>query len=703
MVDPPADATKFRKEVESLTEQLLRAFDELDLLHSVCDIFSSSTDPAQTQAAILSEAMATLEAEVGWIVSAEPHAGDSPMLRGDVPAPTVGFINEKVVQEVVRTGRHLWTDTLDQDLAGGVPNLPKAFLCVPLKAQQEVLGAICLGRSSNKVFTAGDLKVVQILCAPSANAILQQRIERAGELKRYLSPRVAETILRRGDIHLRDKRAELTMFVCELKGFAEAAEEMEPEELIQILNEYLTSMTAVIFKYEGTLDKFLFGSIFGFFGDPIAQEDHPVRAVQMAIEMQQTFAARQSEWRGAGYPGFGLGISVATGYVTVGNVGSPNRSDYTAIGKNVILAARLADLAERGQILVGQRTYGRIKDLVDARSLGTREIGKQPVRLYEVEYAGRVAAASPAAGERDSHAVLQSDRRISHYRILEKLGEGGMGQVYKAEDTKLGRTVALKVVPQGVTDDSVKRRFLREGKALSALNHPHIATIYEIDEQDSLTFIAMEYIEGKTLMDFLKSRVLTVREALDFAIPIAEALMKAHEKLIVHRDIKPSNIMVTSDGYVKVLDFGLAKLKASPMTVEETGKTGASGALTEIGTIWGTVSYMSPEQAAGLEVDHRSDIFSFAIVLYEMLAGRRPFSGGNRMAVLQAILGEQVVPLSRFNPEAGGEVERIVGKALEKDPDDRYQGVKDMLVDLKKARRTHSTSASGSARLHEQP
>jgi Tol biopolymer transport system component/predicted Ser/Thr protein kinase len=271
---------------------------------------------------------------------------------------------------------------------------------------------------------------------------------------------------------------------------------------------------------------------------------------------------------------------------------------------------------------------------------------------------------------------------VSHYRILERLGGGGMGVVYKAEDTKLGRTIALKVLPpERVADPSRKRRFIQEARAASALNHPNIITIYDIDEADGVHFIAMEYVEGKTLDRLIARHGLRLNEALKYAVQMAAALAKAHSAGIVHRDLKPANVMVTDDGLVKVLDFGLAKLtEAAPTGEAETVAT--VGPATEEGTIVGTVGYMSPEQAEGKPVDARSDIFSFGSVLYEMLTGQRAFQGETKASTIAAILREEPKPLSQVAQGLPHEVERLVKRCLRKDPAHRVQHMDDLKVAL---------------------
>jgi eukaryotic-like serine/threonine-protein kinase len=278
---------------------------------------------------------------------------------------------------------------------------------------------------------------------------------------------------------------------------------------------------------------------------------------------------------------------------------------------------------------------------------------------------------------------------IAHYRILDKLGAGGMGEVYLAEDTRLGRKVALKLLPAAFTQDAARvRRFVQEAKAASALNHPNILTIHEIGEAITTTgaahFIATEFIDGQTLRAQLTREPLSLNLALDFVVQIAAALAAAHEAGIVHRDIKPENVMLRRDGIVKVLDFGLAKLIEKPRSVVESeAPTLAKVANTDPGTVLGTASYMSPEQARGQEVDTRSDIFSLGVMLYEMIAGRAPFTGVNALDVISDILKSEPAPLSAHTTDVPAELQRLVSKALRKDREERYQHIKDLLLDLK--------------------
>jgi tetratricopeptide (TPR) repeat protein/predicted Ser/Thr protein kinase len=260
---------------------------------------------------------------------------------------------------------------------------------------------------------------------------------------------------------------------------------------------------------------------------------------------------------------------------------------------------------------------------------------------------------------------------ISHYKILEKLGEGGMGVVYKAQDIKLDRLVALKFLPPHLTSEfDEKERFIHEAKAASALNHTNITTIYEIDEFEGQMFIVMEYVEGRTLKQVIEKEALSIKKVLDIGIQICEGLTAAHEKEIVHRDIKSDNIKLTPKGQVKIMDFGLAKLKGATK-------------LTKTRSTLGTLAYMSPEQAQGEEVDSRSDIFSFGVVLYELLTGKLPFEGEHQAAIVYSIINEEPQQVVRYNNKVSAELERIVFKALAKDREERYQHADELLADLR--------------------
>ena len=267
-------------------------------------------------------------------------------------------------------------------------------------------------------------------------------------------------------------------------------------------------------------------------------------------------------------------------------------------------------------------------------------------------------------------------RTISHYEILEKLGEGGMGVVYKARDIQLQRLVALKFLPPHIAErPEEKARFIHEAQSASALNHTNVTTIYGIEESPEGMFIAMEYVEGRTLKQIIEEETLSIKKVLDIGIQMCEGMAMAHEKGVVHRDIKSDNVMVTPRGQVKIMDFGLAKLKGATK-------------ITQTGSTLGTASYMSPEQAQGEEVDQRSDIFSFGVVLYELLTGQLPFKGEHQAAIVYSVINEEPQPIVRFNNRVSAKLEDIVFKALAKEKEERYQHIDDLLADLRRERKS---------------
>ncbi|HUQ34581.1 MAG TPA: serine/threonine-protein kinase, partial [Pyrinomonadaceae bacterium] len=298
----------------------------------------------------------------------------------------------------------------------------------------------------------------------------------------------------------------------------------------------------------------------------------------------------------------------------------------------------------------------------------------------------------------DAHVLIKDEgdvsigRIIGPYRIVGRLGAGGMGEVYLAQDSRLGRLVALKVLLAFFASDRARlRRFQREARAVSALNHPNILTIHEVGEADGVHFIATEFIDGRTLRELIAERSLALEEILDIAVQVASALAAAHAAGIIHRDIKPENIMRRADGVVKILDFGIAKLAEATPSESSSEAPTIIKAQTETGVVMGTAGYMSPEQARGFPVDERTDIWSLGCVLYEMLEGRAPFAGETRMDTLVAVLEREPAPLSQFEAAAAvGRTRRlqpIIIEALSKDREKRYRTVTEMLGDLKRAAR----------------
>lgn len=292
---------------------------------------------------------------------------------------------------------------------------------------------------------------------------------------------------------------------------------------------------------------------------------------------------------------------------------------------------------------------------------------------------------------------------VSHYRILKKLGEGGMGEVYLAEDTRLGRQIALKVLPASYQYDPERRtRFLTEARAASALRSPNIAAIYDIGEHDGAMFIAMEYVDGEVLSEHISRRTMPTAEIIEITMQIADTLDEAHALGIVHRDIKSSNLMVTERGLVKMLDFGLAKVIRPESGGNEGDPTVPLGAQTAVGIVMGTVSYMSPEQALGHKIDQRSDLFSLGIVVYEMLTGRLPFDGSSTTEIIDSIIHKEPIAIARFNYDVPPELERIARKCLEKDRQRRYQRACEISANLRNLRRDggtgETTNASGTGK-----
>ena len=275
---------------------------------------------------------------------------------------------------------------------------------------------------------------------------------------------------------------------------------------------------------------------------------------------------------------------------------------------------------------------------------------------------------------------------IGHYRVLEKLGSGGMGEVYLAEDTTLDRRVALKILAPALAADQDRReRFLREAKAVAALSHPNIVTVHSVAQEGDVTFLTMELVDGKTLAELIPADGLPLDRLLGWAIPLADAIAAAHDRGITHRDLKPANVMVTTDGRLKVLDFGLAKLAAAGAFGSD--ETALSPGLTGEGHIVGTVSYMSPEQAEGRAVDHRSDLFSLGVILYEMATGTRPFTGDTSLSVLASIVKETPRPVTELNPRLPRELGRVIRRCLVKDPDHRFQSARDLRNELQELQR----------------
>src|SRR5712692_5489489 len=298
-------------------------------------------------------------------------------------------------------------------------------------------------------------------------------------------------------------------------------------------------------------------------------------------------------------------------------------------------------------------------------------------------------------------STLQQGETLLHYRIVGKIGEGGMGHVYKAEDTKLGRLVALKFLPpETISDEKAKRRLIQEARAASALNHPNIVTIYSIDEKDGLDFIVMEYLQGETLKEVVQCGAIAFPQVLEVGEQVADALAAAHSRKIIHRDIKPANILLTARGQAKVLDFGLAKvIRPLPEEIDKEAPTMAD--LTGAGTILGTISYMSPEQTRGEQLDARSDIFSLGCVLYEAATGKLPFSGPSILSVMHEIAAVEHPAPSTIRADLSHDFDQVIGKALAKDKERRYSSAIEFKEALRNLRGASAEIFSGFVALPE--
>src|SRR2546429_913461 len=290
-------------------------------------------------------------------------------------------------------------------------------------------------------------------------------------------------------------------------------------------------------------------------------------------------------------------------------------------------------------------------------------------------------------------SILPPGTHLGRYEIRSKLGAGGMGEVYLAQDTKLDRKVALKILPADLAANQDRmRRFTQEAKAAAALNHPNIATIHEIGESDGVNFIAMEFIDGATLREKIHQEQTDLRKLLRYLQHVAEGLAKAHAAGIVHRDLKPDNIMITRDDHAKILDFGLAKLiEQRPMPGGDSSEiaTAVMPQHSSPGTVMGTIGYMSPEQAQGKskEIDQRSDIFSFGCILFEAATGKKPFEGESVIKSLHMLVYESAPPITELNPSAPADLQRVARRCLAKDPNERYQSIKEVAIELKELRR----------------
>lgn len=512
------------------------------------------------------------------------------------------------------------------------------------------------------------------------------QLERSNALKRYLSPEIANLVISGGATVLETRKRNLTLFYADIPAFDDLSAELESEELIDILSAYRREMTEVLFAHGGTLDKFVSARIIAFFGDPVPQEDHAVRAVKAGIAMRDLFRRLRDGW----FPGSeaDMQVGIHSGMATVGNVGSEQRVDYTVVGRNVGIASSLQQDAPPGDVIVSARTSELVRDhfSMEPVKLAT---SRRPVAALRVagpksmSEQNRVGSASlvrrpsspPAAPV--VYDAPAPGKRLGHYTLEELVGRGGMGQVFRARDERLHRVVAIKVVALELSSDhKFIERFMREARALASLNTPYITQIYSVSENEIPAYFAMEFVEGKTLRAHLDEyKTLGVEEALDIVHQVVAGLAIASHKGVIHRDVKPENVMLTRRGDVKITDFGLVKA------------TDGDARTTTVGVIFGTPHYMSPEQARGEEIDFRADMYSTGAMLFELLTGEPPFRGPTAFNILYRHQEDPLPTLQQIGntlpPRVYGIIERLMAKARE----DRYGSYEELVRAIDEVRK----------------
>ena len=448
---------------------------------------------------------------------------------------------------------------------------------------------------------------------------------------------------------MKEQRKLIAIMFTDIVGYTSLMSKDE-QKTLQILQKNRVIQKPLIEKFNGEFLKEMGDGTLSCFQSAL-------EAVNCAIEIQRTLKND---------PEFKLRIGIHVGDIIF--------SESDIFGDGVNVASRIEKMDEPGGICISGQVYDTITSIsdIDAVFLGEKTLKNviRPIKVYALTGEGLPTPSIVKNAVLEIQTGKTVSTTISHYRILKKLGEGGMGVLYKAEDTMLKRTIALKFLrPEVLGNAEQKSRFFIEAQTAAALNHPGIGTIYEIDEVGGRTFIAMEYIKGQNLREMIDTGPLKTKKVLEFAIQIAKGLVEAHEKGIVHRDIKSANIMVTEKDQVKIMDFGLAKI-------------GDASLVTKVGAILGTVAYMSPEQSRGDTVDQRTDIWSFGVVLYEMLTGQRPFQGDHETAITYSILNESPKSFKNFREDIPEGLKRIIFRALKKDPKSRYLSAAELLKDL---------------------
>ena len=483
-------------------------------------------------------------------------------------------------------------------------------------------------------------------------------LERMGRLRRFLSPQIADAIAASGDEGiLRTHRREIAVLFCDLRGFTGFSQRSEPEEVMAVLGEYHEAMGALISAAEATVGFFEGDGLMVFFNDPLPCPEPAAQAVRLAVSMRDRMEAMLGAWGKRGHDlGFGVGIDY--GYATLGEIGFEGRRDYGVIGNVVNLASRLCDEAASGQVLLSQRAYAAVEQGLEVEPAGEFELKgiAEPVTAYRIvdlkEHAVGGTVIAPSTGRN-----LANGR----YVLRRALGEGGQKIVYLVHDLSLDRDCALALIKSALLEPDDRFRLQREGQAMARLGaHPNIVTVFDVGEDEGRPYIVYEYVPGGDLREELRAAggSLSISRALSIGSGIASALAVVHNRGIIHRDLKPGNVLLGEDREAKLCDFGLA------LAMDRSR-------LTTAGIVMGTASYMSPEQALGLETDLRTDIYAFGAMLYELVTGRPPFVGDSAAAVTAQLIHSAPLAPSTHNPVVPPSLDALILRMLAKTPDER--------------------------------
>ncbi len=495
----------------------------------------------------------------------------------------------------------------------------------------------------------------------------------------YVSPDVLSRILDDPNkLKLGGERLRLSILVLVLENFERFSENAEPEETIGFLTSIYEKACGPILEHGGTVDKFTKDGLIAFFGAPIEQEDHPRSAVRAALSIRRDLAELSASTSGRGQNAVGAKMAINVGFATVGNIGSSMRMDYTVIGKNVNLCIRMAETAAESQILIPLKAFQGLEDLAQVEDCGEVRLDSHSKPLFVLNVTGLKEAAEPAQVPLPAAAEkMRGKKFLGPYTLAEKVGAGSAGTVYKGYDEHLDREVAIKVLFPSLQKARMKD-ITEEAKILAKLSHPNIVQIYYAGEEDGIGFLVMEFVDGINLRELLNSEgSLSVSDALDVIIQTSRGLNAAHKEGVIHRDIKPANLLANNYDIIKIADFGLA----GPATAGHDGDRRVAG----------TFQYISPEQAQGLKVDCRSDIYSLGITFFHLLAGEPPFKADSTagLAWHQAESELPVDPLKDKGVPAS--LISVISKMTAKLPRERYADYLDILADLDKVEAELST------------